>query len=441
MSNPTVKPAPQTVWGQLPPSSYLRFSNNLRVLSLEFIVGFLVFAAIYFNILLAFLNAKGFGIDRADVIICEVLIVGMALVVCLLAANRLMIPWFGAIWLMMALFIGLVIIRHSVDPKFLRDVILIPVFIMLGLAYSKGNIIKLFCALQATILAFMLLEGIFPQTFSDIFAPWDYYLRTRWSGDSESWHPETGLFISSFRPGGRLIFDWLGIHRLSSVFLEPVSLGNWCIIVTIFIMVFWRSASPAVRVFLIVSNFALLVGSDGRLAMASSLLIVVLSVLAPRLPRYLYFWYLPGVIVAAFAFVMIVGFEPFGDTFAGRIGRSVALLAALDFPAYLGIDPALIERSADTGISYLILTQSVFGAIALWAAICYLNPPNSRPAVVLMHGICAYISLLLMVSYSLFTIKTAAPLWLIYGYVHVKGFLGDPLDSRKSEARRAVSLP
>jgi hypothetical protein len=36
---------------------------------------------------------------------------------------------------------------------------------------------------------------------------------------------------------------------------------------------------------------------------------------------------------------------------------------------------------------------------------------------VLVHGICLYLSLNLTVSYSMFSIKTAAPLWFIYGWV------------------------
>jgi hypothetical protein len=40
-----------------------------------------------------------------------------------------------------------------------------------------------------------------------------------------------------------------------------------------------------------------------------------------------------------------------------------------------------------------------------------------------MHGACFYLALNLMVSFSLFSIKTAAPLWFLYGYVRGRTYL------------------
>jgi putative polymerase len=301
-------------------------------------------------------------------------------------------------------------------------VLLIPIFVALGMAFAKGNIVRLFCALQVLILVVMVFEALAPSVFADTLRPWDYYVRTR-SLYRESWHPDSGLYISAIRPGGRIIFEWLGIHRLSSIFLEPVSLGNWCIIVTIFGTAFWRLLSVRALVFLILSNIILLIGSDGRLALTAIAIILVLSIFARMLPRYLYLAYLPAAMLIAIVLATVFGFDTISDDFPGRIAKTAIFLTSMDLPSLLGFDPTLINRSYDSGISYLILTQSVVGGIVLWAAICFLQPPTSRHAVVLMHGICVYASLLLMVSFSLFSIKTAAPLWFLYGYVRARGYL------------------
>ena len=253
--------------------------------------------------------------------------------------------------------------------------------------------------------------------------PWSYYSNTRWSNNNVVWHGETGLYLSAVRFGGRVLLEWTGLHRLSSLFLEPVSLGNWCIIITIFVSAFWQTLSFKTRLYFILSNVILLVGSDSRLALPTAVLIAGMSLFVHKLPRYIYISYLPGVVAIAAAFVFILGNHIDYDDYPGRIVRSVNVLISLDLPALLGIDHSLIEESSDSGISYFILTQSIIGVVALWLFICLLQPPTSRRAAVFMHGLCVYLALGLSISYSVFTIKTAAPIWFLYGYIAARGYL------------------
>lgn len=391
--------------------------------SLETLVAAIICAAVLFNIVLAFLNANAVAISRGDVILGEILIVGAATIVCIASANRLMIPWFAVLWLLATILIAMTLVRQSFDPKYYRDVLLIPVFIALGMTFAKGNIVKLFAVLQAVVLAVMIFEAVSPEAFVRILSPWHYYVNTRDFAIDETWHPESGLYLSALRPRGRFLGEFLGIHRLSSIFLEPVSLGNWCVIVAIFTAALWGAMSWRVRAFFMLTNVLLLIGSDGRLAFVTILLISIVSIFAHRFPRYIYFLYLPSVIIVAIVLVAAFGFEQGVDDFPSRVALSVDRLMRLDIPAFLGIDHSLVQFTADSGISYLLVTQSIFGAIILWSAICFLQPPTNRSAVVLMHGICIYIALLLMVSFSLFSIKSAAPLWFIYGYMRVRTFI------------------
>lgn len=401
-----------------------RTDRSFKLLTPELIAACLVFGAVTFNFVLAFINANLFDLSRGPVILSEVFIVGATLVLCFLLSHRLMVPWVGVFWFLVTAFVLLSMLRQSYDVKQLRDVLLIPTFIVLGMTFARGNIVKLFCSLQALILAVMVFEAVAPQAFAQLVKPWSYYLQTRSILDyTDSWHPDSGLYISAFRPDGRFLFEGLGIHRLSSVFLEPVSLGNWCIVVTIFITVFWRQLSARMLAFFIVSNLILLVGSDGRLALIACAIIVGVSFFAHLLPRYTYLAYLPVVSIMAIFLTAYTSPDVYADDFFGRVGRTAHFLTHMDLGWILGVDHSEIGSTADSGISYLILTQSLLGVIVLWCAICWLQPPTSRHAVVLMHGICIYASLLLIVSFSFFSIKVCAPLWFLYGYVSVKGYL------------------
>lgn len=391
---------------------------NLTLPSREFLAGATVFSAIMFNFILAAINANVMDLSRGDVILAEVLIVITSIGLCIWSGNKLLIQWAVVAWLLAIIFMILCFFRQSVDPKYFRDILTVPIFIALGITYARGNIVKLFMVSQVVILAVMIFEGYAPGLFGEIVNPLKYYINTRDYSVDQFWNTESTLFISATRPEERFI-SWLEIHRLSSVFLEPVSLGNWCIVITIFIVTLWTDLSRKEKYFFIISNLIILIGCDGRLATVTSAIIVVLSIFALKLPRYSYFFYLPAAVLMAFLMVVLLNPPP-GDTFLGRIDYTVRALASLDVSGLVGLDLAQAEKSFDSGITYIILTQSIFGAALFWTAICLLQPNTNRSAIVLMHALAAYIALSLLISYSMFSVKTAAALWFLYGYVRVR---------------------
>ena len=108
---------------------------------------------------------------------------------------------------------------------------------------------------------------------SAFFNPKDYYIATRGISFDEFTNADSDLYISATRPEERF-FPFFGLHRISSLFIEPVSLGNYVVTVTAFIAAFWRSIGGWTKTFLILSNLLFLIASDGRFAFASSLLVV-----------------------------------------------------------------------------------------------------------------------------------------------------------------------
>ena len=385
--------------------------------SREFLAATAVFFAVTFNFLLAAFNINVMYLTRGDVILAEVLIVALSLGVCIRSGHRLLIQWTIVAWLLAIIFITLSIFRGAIEAKYFRDILTVPLFIALGITYARGNIIKLFAVLQTVILTVMVFEGAFPVLFGEVVNPLSYYINTRDFKVEDFWNTESTLFVSATRPQDRF-FDLIDIHRLSSVFLEPVSLGNWCIVVTVFCIVMWWDLSRKMKYFFILTNIVILVGCDGRLATVTSGIIVAISLIAKKLPRHSHFFYLPGAIFVAFLVVVLLNPPP-GDTFLGRLEFSIRYLSGIDLDGLFGLSADLIRRSADSGISYIILTQSILGLAIFWCAICFLQATGNRRAVLLVHGVAAYVALSLLISYSMFSIKTAAALWFLFGYVRV----------------------
>src|SRR3954465_12055319 len=124
--------------GRSPVSAYAgRQSTHRRIslsLSRETIAAAIIYAAVLFNFGLSFVNANGMQIGRTHVILVELFLVSVTFAFCIRYWSPLMVPWMWVIWLLGTLFIALSLARQTIDPKYVRDVLLIPIFIMLGIA-------------------------------------------------------------------------------------------------------------------------------------------------------------------------------------------------------------------------------------------------------------------------------------------------------------------
>lgn len=376
----------------------------------------LVAAAVLFNPLLALMNAHVTGIGSGHVAAVQAALVAAAFTVALLRYEPTMLRWFGFAFAALLLFVLLSLGRQAVQLKYLADLVVIPAFVLLGWLATRRDAARLFAVLQCVIAAVALYEMLFPEGFGGLFGVRSYYIATRGFSEESFWNTGSELFVSAQRPDGRFLLPFLGDHRASSVFLEPVSLGNWTIVATLFLFVLRHDMTRRLFVTLAVLNAALLVASDGRLAVVVNLLLLMSLPFAHKIPRSGLLLYLPAVFVAAWALDAAVGLDDRGDNFVGRLAYGLHFIQALDLRALLGLSATGRLVGADSGLGYFIVTQSLPAALAVWAAII-LMPPDDRDTRGLLHGVALYIALCLPVSYSLFSIKTVAPLWFLYGAV------------------------
>ena len=397
---------------------------------LPLLPGVIVVGAVCFNAALAIVNGNVAGLTQASVVAAEVLFVALAHAVALAHYRREMAPWYGLLGLFVAFAVVRSLSSQAIDVKYLRDVMIIPTFVVLGMTFEARRLARVFVAIQAVMLVFLVLEAVNLDAYSNLFKIQDYYINTRGYTADDFWNKDSNLYVSATRPDGSFL-SIVDLHRLSSIFLEPVSLGNHCMVVLAFLCACWGELGRPTRWFLAVTTLMAMVGCDGRLAMASVPPMVLCCAIAPRLPRFSALAYVPGVLALGFALVAVGHYVPGGDDFPGRIAHTVFLLQTYGIDEYLGLSDAFMSKAVDSGIAYLITTQSIFVVVALWATVGMAGRDDRPDKIRIVHAAMIYVALNMMVSFALLTIKTAAPLWFAYG----------ALQSRRPGAGRGVGRP
>lgn len=384
--------------------------------AMEAVAVTLAVLAVVFNPLLAIVNGHVAHLNGGIVALVQASLTFAALGLGVVVDGK-PTRWGLAAWVLIVAFVVLSVLRGDLAPKNLGDVLLIPAFIALGQRIGPSVLIRTVVWLQVAITAIGVFELLFPLLFGSVFKVVDYYVATRGFAASAFW-AGNDLFLSSERPGGRLLLPGLHLHRGSSLFLEPVSLGNWAILVCIMLAAFWHRLSWRGRAFLVVSDLALLVICDGRLALGVCLLLAVALPFTRRLPSALSVCYLPVVMVALTGLVAAGYLSSAGDTLPGRLRGGYDALTGLDLSDLLGIGHHALN--ADAGWVYFIQTQSLLTAIVVWAAITLTSIGEEDDARTFKHGLALFLVLCLPISYSVLSIKTMALLWCAYGSFHAR---------------------
>lgn len=399
----------------------------------------LLVATIAFNPALAWANAHLAPVTPALVSAVQAAIVLGALAMGALQPLRTGVRWLALAWL---LAMGVVLtgaLRGALEPKVLGDVLLIPAFILLGTRLHRATLVGAMALMQGMLVAVGLWELAFPGQYGRFFDVLGYYVQTR-GFDAEDFWAGGQLFLSSERPGGRILLDGLNLHRGSSLFLEPVSLGNWSVLAALFAAMLWRDLSRGLRLYFITTIGLLLVVCDGRLAMGVLALFALYLPLARRLPDRLSVAYLPvmlGLLAAAGALGLL---EPGGDSFTGRLGIGIGALQAMSLERLLGLSRVPLSL-ADAGWADVVQSQSLFLPIALWLVLSLTGFGKAPENRVAKHGILLFLMLSLPISNSILSVKTAAAMWAFYGFAYARSRRTDPAGAAALSCVPALSVP
>jgi len=87
-------------------------------------------------------------------------------------------------------------------------------------------------------------------------------------------------------------------------------------------------------------NICILVGCDGRFALGSIVLILVLRVFIAKLPQRSCFVYLPAVLILAALLTFLFNSDQDQDNVFGRVAKTIHLLSDLELSDFIGATPA-----------------------------------------------------------------------------------------------------
>ncbi len=370
----------------------------------------IVLWTLLFNLALSFINANAMTTGASVVIMAELALIGAAVALVWDRSET----FYVVVGALLAYLLFIMTLRFAYDPKVPRDLLIPIVFYTLG--RHRGSLGSGDRVVTAAIVAVALgsvLEWAFLDLYIKYFNVLGYFIAKGSVDAATVGGAGEGLFISGTRFEGRTLLPFLGEHRVSSIFLEPVSVGNFGAVAFAWVLLrdgrkpwplFWKTLLILV---------ALVLG-DARFGVYLCALVALVYLVAPLI-RPAAVFVLPFLcIIAVLSYVAIRVGVPWDNSTTGRFLLSGQLLAMLDMSDAFGLGPASANFD-DSGYAYFLSRVGLVGATALWALLVFGVPASTMSSWRFKLFVCVYLALLLSISTSAVTIKTAGLLWFLAG--------------------------
>lgn len=321
----------------------------------------------------------------------------------------------GVLLLVNAIALGL--LRDSLDPKPLRDLLVPLVFFAIGMtAAAPAAADRVLRAVVWLVLGFAFFEFLALDLFTRLFDIQSFFLERGVGDPNIAQYRDDRLVASAIRPEGigRTLLPFLGAHRVSSVFIEPVSLGNFAVVCGA-----WGLAKDRVDLrngaFFVVAALVLLVLSDSRFGIVTFGLLVTLRLALVRGAEPLGIAF-PFACVAVLIVIGIANGGDYTDSFIGRLTLTGTALLRMKGGEIFGVVGST-RHYFDMGYPYILANFGLLACLALWLAFWML--PRETTAARRFHlYVALYLTLILCVSgNSAFAFKTSAVLWFLLGTV------------------------
>jgi hypothetical protein len=370
----------------------------------------LLCVAMFTNLFLSFANAHGLPVNANLLIIVQAFV---TLLACPAMISRNVVHKQSAILVLCILIFSAVVtnIVNPVNPKSFYDTMVIPIYIALG-ASAVSVRPKWMHALLVFVIFITLLEVVAPKVYTGIFEPGRYFAATReWiASQKANAAADDGFYNGAYRAGGAQ-FSFTD-HRVSGPFLEPISLGYFAFVMSIYYAGLY-SGKTKIKVAGIVSCLCLALSADSRIPTALILLAAVFLGLRLRLPVIILWLTFPVTMIVTYLLYLIQPDFLYGDTFS-RMSITFDGMASVNVGELLiGIVP--LNRVGDSGILYMIRCVGGIGALlAIWYySGCYTRAKGTNVAFFVM--VTVYLSISLMFGGATLSIKTSSLLGYLIG--------------------------
>lgn len=366
-----------------------------------------VIGCLTFNFALAFINTNVARISETHVILSELVLLSAGLA---LAANRkaslytVLVLFFGYMTLILAL-------RPEFDQKAIRDIIIPIAFYFIGRGMrSIEDADRLIIICAVIVVSVGLFEFLLLDVFTGLVNIFQYYVARGSLSADDNFVAGSTLFISSTRVGGRYFLAFLGDIRASSVFLEPVTMGNFGAF--LFLWALFRT-DMRFRYGLFALAVTVIILGDARFGM---IVCLAFAAVAP------FYRAVPKLIWALLPFAIMVSLALYGgwtrettweDNLPGRVLHAALLMVRLTPESTFGI-AADLPFLDDNGYAYTLSQIGLIGMASLW--FLFVFAPQGRDEAFRFKALAVtYICLLMTVSNSFYSIKLAALFWLAAG--------------------------
>jgi putative polymerase len=331
-------------------------------------------------------------------------------------ASRCSIAFLALLTAAFAYLLVFSIFRGHIDPKSFRDILIPLIFFELGRQHAdEASADQLLNAVVVLVLACALFELLFLDQFSQVFNVYSYYVSQGNIQPDAGWAKDSVLSLNGIRPEGigrTILPALLGSHRVSSIFLEPVSLGNFSIVVTC-----WALSKPTREykrmLALLAAAVVLIALSDSRYGMLTMGILLLARLLLPRKAEAALFFF-PLICIGAMMFIAGYLNHSYTDDFLGRLSLSGHALLDTDLASFFALGGSEINLG-DMGYPAMLIHIGFPLCALLWCMFWVVRMQDERGTRMRAYT-AIYLSLILCVSgSSMFALKSAGLLWFLLG--------------------------
>lgn len=376
---------------------------------------FILPATVLFNFVLCFINTRVFTISVPMVIACEIVLVGASFAYGFMVLTRAKLYWLMIMALQLTLMLLLSLARDEFLMKPIRDMIIMPVFVVMGLASVRIKPVPLMFGMCIMLAVVAMWEAYFLDTYIEYFNVRRYYVEK--GVLSEDHFIPLDLAASGMRPNESYLLN-LPFHRLSSVFLEPVSLGFFGFIAGLFFVAMKRNLSKKVYIGGLLLAYFLIVVSDARMAFGSLTIMLLMRPFFARIDHRFAALAFPIILFISFLIYLSEAFGTTGEGIGWRLDDTMKKLSVMNLDLFTGLSTKKYSAE-DSGLLKVFQFQGILGVLLYWLApVLFMRRLKEEPKIYLF-GISIFLSFGFMISAAILTIKTAAFLWFLYGYLVV----------------------
>ncbi|MFT3999946.1 MAG: hypothetical protein QM684_06895 [Rhizobium sp.] len=382
---------------------------------INFVILTISLLAVCYNCILAFINHNITPLTPNAVVLCEVLlqIASFSYLLTKGIYEEDIAPLFYLL-LTIVLTIFVMAINKQAYIDHLRNVMIIFAFSVMGRLANERTVKLTFKISCLIVLAVLICEIVSVKEYVALFHPAEYFQNTR--GVPPATYSDLGLFRGALGFEGRFSFGLID-HRSSSIFLEQVSLANFCGVMVLYLISFSNRLKLFDRLLFLSTVILILLTNDTRTMLIFSLICVAGYFIYPWLPKALDLLTMPVIIVAGF---VIHALKPTvtGDNFVGRINGTVKAFLGMDLRSTIGLQLDQVGIFFDSGYVYIIYGATIFGLILFWLYASLYPGGETVNQRRLGHALSLFLFLNLMIgSTAIFSMKTAGLVWLLVGFL------------------------